>query len=115
MTIKLNNSVRSKLAVDNMARVIGADPDLNVHFLGPNTTPRINMKTKAIFYQMVTLVMTNTGSYVAAGYVMKVVIIVILNLKRMKILEMNIYQNNLVSKVFYLMATLVFHQKMMKE
>ncbi|BBS49914.1 Uncharacterised protein [Klebsiella pneumoniae] len=46
---------------------------------------------------------------------MKVVIIVILNLKRMKILEMNIYQNNLVSKVFYLMATLVFHQKMMKE
>ncbi|MBK2532118.1 hypothetical protein FML45_22315 [Klebsiella variicola] len=59
--------------------------------------------------------MTNTGSYVAAGYVMKVVIIVILNLKRMKILEMNIYQNNLVSKVFYLMATLVFHQKMMKE
>ncbi|EIY2362912.1 hypothetical protein ACRFV7_005289, partial [Klebsiella oxytoca] len=49
MTIKLNNSVRSKLAVDNMARVIGADPDLNVHFLGPNTTPRINMKTKAIF------------------------------------------------------------------
>ncbi|MBL1874996.1 hypothetical protein ELE60_31615 [Klebsiella pneumoniae] len=59
--------------------------------------------------------MTNTGSYVAAGYVMKVVIIVIQKSKLLLILKMNIYQNNLVSKVFYLMATLVFHQKMMKE
>jgi hypothetical protein len=34
MTIKLNNSIRSKLAVDNLARVIGADPELNVLFWG---------------------------------------------------------------------------------
>ncbi|MDM7034127.1 hypothetical protein QUH02_29695, partial [Klebsiella michiganensis] len=49
MTIKLNNSIRSKLAVDNLARVIGADPELNVIFLGPHATPRINMRTKNIF------------------------------------------------------------------
>ncbi|MHC7982844.1 VWA domain-containing protein [Klebsiella pneumoniae] len=49
MTIKLNNSIRSKLAVDNLARVIGADPELNVLFLGPHATPCINMRSKTIF------------------------------------------------------------------
>lgn len=99
MTIKLNNSIRSKLAVDNLARVIGADPELNVLFLGPHATPCINMRSKTIFYQTVTLVMINTGSYVAAGYVMKVVIIVIQKSKPLLILKMNIYQNNLASNV----------------
>ncbi|WP_415824550.1 hypothetical protein [Klebsiella grimontii] len=79
MSIKLSSSLRSKLAAQNIARVIGADPDLTIRFAGRKMNPRIDMVKKIYIYLMVTLVMINTGSYALVGLVMKVVIIVLLN------------------------------------
>ena len=49
MSIKLSSSPRTKLAAQNIACVIGADPDLTVRFVGPKTTPHIDMSRKIIY------------------------------------------------------------------
>ncbi|MDK1367141.1 hypothetical protein QOL70_26660, partial [Klebsiella quasipneumoniae] len=49
MSIKLSSSLRSKLAAQNIARVIGADPDLTIRFAGRKMNPRIDMVKKIIY------------------------------------------------------------------